>query len=349
MSMLNMSKWSVPVLVILFVFPSVLSTPVLAAAPGDVRIVQTNSAGDNVHIIDPVTNTVVGEITGIERAHGAASAPDGRFLYVANESDDTVDIVDVGELKVTKQIPLSGRPNNIAITPDGRKVYVAIAQSPGALDVIDTSTNEISATISVHGGVHNTYVTPDGKYAIAGMIGARNITVVDTKTDMPVWTAYWDLGIRPMAFDVNPDRSTRRIYAQLSNFNGFGVLDFQTRKEVTRIEYPQVPVDQRTMGHGGNTAHGIGVTPDNEYLVANSSLNSSVYVYRLPELELVGGARVGHSPNWVTITPDSKYAYISLAGSNSVAVLNIQSVKVITEIKTGGQVPKRNTTMIIGQ
>ena len=176
---------------------TILVLPMTAAAQDTVRIVQTNSAGDNVHIIDPVTNTVVGEVTGIERAHGVQPTPDGRWLYVANESDDTADVVDVATMMVTKKIPLSGRPNNVAMTPDGRKLYVAIAQSPGALDVIDTATNEITATISVHGGVHNTYVTPDGKYAIAGMVGARNITVVDTKTDMPVWTTYFDRGIRP--------------------------------------------------------------------------------------------------------------------------------------------------------
>ena len=320
-----------------------------AAAAQTVRIVQTNSAGDNVHIIDPVTNTVVGEIQGIERAHGAAPSPDGKKLYVANESDDTIDIVDVGMLKVVKQVELVGRPNNIAITPDGRKVYVAIAESPGALQVMDTESAEITATISVHGGVHNTYVTPDGKYAIAGMIGARNITVVDTKTDMPVWTTYWDRGIRPMAFDTNEDGSTRRIYAQLSNFNGFGVLDFETRREVDRIEYPELPDDERTPGHGGNTAHGLGVTPDNRYLVANSSLNSSVYVYSLPDLELVGGVRVGHSPNWITITPDSKHAYISVSGNNNVAVIDIATVELVARIETGGQVPKRNATLVLDQ
>ncbi len=330
-----------PNLVALLGLPLLMITS--ASARTDVLIVQTNSAGDNVHIIDPDTNTVVGEISGIERAHGAVPMPDGRFLYVANESVNTVDVVDMGTMKVIKQIPLSGRPNNIAITPDGRKVYVAIAQSPGALEVIDTSTNDIFATISVHGGAHNTYVTPDGKYAIAGMIGTRNITVIDTKTDMPVWTTYWDRGIRPMAFDTNADGSTKRIYAQLSNFNGFGVLDFETRKEVSRIEYPTAPSDQQTPGHGGNTAHGIGVTPNERYLVANSS----VYIYTLPYLELVGGVKVGHSPNWITITPDSKFAYISLSGQNSVAVVDIEKIEMITEIMTGGQVPKRNATLIV--
>jgi YVTN family beta-propeller protein len=331
---------------------AVLLAPLLmVTAPADaqgVRIVQTNSAGDNVHIIDPVTNQVVGEISGIERAHGAAAAPDGSRLYVSNEADNTIDVVDVETLTVTKKIPLSGRPNNLAITPDGRKVYVAIAQAPGAVEVIDTSTDEIIAAISVHGGVHNAYVTPDGKYAVVGMVGARNNTVIDTQTDRPVWTTYFDLGIRPMTFDTHPDGSTKRVFTQLSNFNGFGILDFQTRKEVGRIEYPEVPPDKRTPGHGGNTAHGIGVTPDNRYLVANSSLNGSVYVYSLPDLKLVGGVEVGHSPNWVTMTPDSKFAYISVSGNNSVAVIDIEAVKLVTEIKTGGQVPKRNTTLVVG-
>ena len=48
----------------------------LTAAPGKVRIIQTNSAGDNVSIIDPATNKVVGEIKGIEVSHGATSSPD---------------------------------------------------------------------------------------------------------------------------------------------------------------------------------------------------------------------------------------------------------------------------------
>jgi len=48
-----------------------------AAQQSKLRIVQTNSAGDNVHIIDPATNKVVGEIKGIEAPHGVATAPDG--------------------------------------------------------------------------------------------------------------------------------------------------------------------------------------------------------------------------------------------------------------------------------
>ncbi len=50
------------------------------------RIIQTNSAGDNAHLIDPVTNKVVGEIKDIEVNHGAAAAPDGSRIYFSNEA-----------------------------------------------------------------------------------------------------------------------------------------------------------------------------------------------------------------------------------------------------------------------
>ena len=91
------------------------------------------------------------------------------------------------------------------------------------------------------------------------------------------------------------------------------------------------------------------MTPDNKTLVANSSINSVVYVYSIPDNKLLGQVAVGHSPNWITLTPDGKFAYISLAGANSVAVIDIKAAKVVTEIKTGGQVPKRNATIVMTQ
>src|SRR3984885_9339794 len=85
-------------------------------AASTVRIIQTNSAGDNVHIIDPATNKVVGVINGIEFNHGAAAAPDGSRYYFSNEAESTLDVVDEKTLKVTRNIPLSGHPNNVAIS-----------------------------------------------------------------------------------------------------------------------------------------------------------------------------------------------------------------------------------------
>ena len=38
---------------------------VASSASAQVRIIQTNSMGDNIHLIDPKTNQIVGEVTGV--------------------------------------------------------------------------------------------------------------------------------------------------------------------------------------------------------------------------------------------------------------------------------------------
>src|SRR5207244_13077971 len=131
------------------------------------------------------------------------------------------------------------------------------------------------------------------------------------------WTLDFDLGIRPMAFESNSDGSTKRIFVQLSDFNGFAVVDFATHKEVTRIELPKRPAGKAPFTGGGNTSHGLAVTADGKVLVVNSRLNSAVYMYSLPDLKLMGSVDVGKAPDWVTLTPDSKLAYVANAQSNS--------------------------------
>jgi len=49
----------------------------LPASADTVRVYITNSAGDNIHVIDPATNKVVQVISGIEAPHGIDFAPDG--------------------------------------------------------------------------------------------------------------------------------------------------------------------------------------------------------------------------------------------------------------------------------
>ena len=320
-----------------------LALPLAAAT---VRIIQTNSAGDDVSIIDPVTNKVVGVIHGIEVNHGAAAAPDGSRYYISNEGQSTLDVVDTKTLKVIKSIPLSNHPNNISISKDGKRVYVSIARAPGAVDVIDTASMTNAKSIPVNGAVHNTYVTPDGKYVVAGSIPSKTLTVIDQKTETVAWSKTMDLGIRPMTFNSNPDGSTKWIFVQLSGFNGFAVVDFATREEVKRIKLPALPAGKATFPVGGNESHGMAVTSDGKTLVVNSRLNSSVYMYSLPELQLLGSAEVGKSPDWVTLTPDGKMAYVACAASNYVSVVDIKAMKEVSRI-TVGEVPKRNTTAVL--
>lgn len=319
----------------------------LAAQTRRAVIVQTNSAGDSVHLIDPASDTIVGEIPDAEVVHGAAAAPDGSRLYLSNESTATLDIVDAKTLRITKKIPLTGNPNNLSIRKDGRRVYVAIQTPDGGVDVIDTVAQERVKFIRVLRGVHNTFITPDSRYVVAGSTGGSVATIIDTETEQPAWSIHFEGGVRPLCFETNPDGSTKRMFVQVTNLHGFAIVDWATRKEVGRITLPDLPPSERNSdGIQGAPAHGILIAPDGKTLWSTSKINSHVYAYSMPDLTFLGGVRVGKVPDWLTFTADSRKLYVANAHSNFVSVIDVAARKEIAQIKVG-QVPKRNITAML--
>jgi YVTN family beta-propeller protein len=334
----------------------------VAAQQGKLRIIQTNSAGDNIHIIDPATNKVVGEIKGIEAPHGVAVSRDGSRIYISEEAENTLVVIDGTNFQMAKRIPLSGNPNLIDMTPDGRWIYVAIAQSwndlsdfpqiktaaSGGVDVIDTASLQNVKTIPIKGGIHDLNVTPDGKYVIAGSVRAAKppanaMFVIETRTNEIAWTLPMSRGPSPMAVSKKPDGSTDKIYAQNGGDNVFAVVDFVTHAQTNVIKLPDIPVAQQNPIGGPSPSHGIAVTSDQKTLLVNSRLNSALYAYSLPDLKLLGGAALGgKGAQWLTITPDDKTAYVANEQSDDVSVVDIQSLKEIARIPVGFN-PARNT------
>lgn len=332
----------------------------LPASAATVRIYVTNSAGDAIDVIDPVSNKVVQEIKDVVGAHGIAFSPDAARVYVSNEETSTLDVYDRKTGKLIKKVPLSDHPNNISVTKNGDRIVVAIARGQGGLDIVDAATLTLKKTIPTNGGrLHNVYVTPDNKYVVGGSIPSKMFYVFDLEKEQLAWAMPMDLGVRCMAIETNPGGSTKRVFSQMSTLNGFAVIDIAEQKEVTRVKLPDVP---QTFDHGGyrtnEPSHGIGVTPDNKTLWVTSIPNNAAYAYALPELKLIGKVDLpsetlaGHAAplsaiaNWVTFTPDGKQMYVSNSGLRSVSVVDTVAMKV-TKVISVGEVPKRNGTLVI--
>ena len=319
--------------------PVLLALPLVAAS---VRVYQTNSAGDEVHVIDPATNEIVQTIKDIEVPHGVAFSPDGTRAWISCEAEKNVWVVDTKTARVIQKIPVGGDPNNLSVSKDGKRVFVGIRAAPGAVDVLDAASLKNIGSIAVKGAVHNTYVTPDGKYAMAGSIEGKMLTAIDEQTLEIAWELPFDLGVRPMAFEKAADGSTGRIFVQLSGFHGFAVVDFRTHKEVARIKLPSEPGGGPA--EGGAPSHGIGVAPDGKTLWVDSSYANGVFIYRLSDLQPDGFVKTGNVPDWITFAADK--VYVANSGSNSVSVIDIATRKEVSRIPVG-EVPKRNGTVVV--
>jgi YVTN family beta-propeller protein len=343
-----------------------------------VRILQSNNAGDIHHIIDPTINRVVGIIRGCPHAHNLTVHPDGLYYYCANEQDKTVDVFDTKTLKLVQQIPLSERPNKIVVNKKHRKIYAAIvARSskvagpgftprpgnavPAVIDVIDVGTNKVIRSVAVHHPVHNTYVTPDDNFVVAGLRGELEpgdptIEVIDAKTDTVVWgmelTGHRQYGrnnheVRPMAFEANPDGSTKRMFAQATGINAVWVIDWAKREVVDLLWPPKLPLwRQNADGIQTGDMHGLEVLPDRSAVWASSRLDSRIYGWSLPDLKYIGAVEVGPSANWMTPTPDSRYMYVAISGSDHTLAVDLRKLAIAAKIKTGAR-PARISTAIL--
>lgn len=329
----------------------------LAAQTGQVaRIIQTNSAGTNAHLIDPQTHEVLAVIEGLPHAHGVAEHPEGLYYYFSNEMHSTVDIVDTRTLEVVGHIPLSGRPNNVAMSKDLRKLYVAIRSAP-YVDVIDVDTHEVIETVGMQRGVHNVYVTDDSRYAVASLAPGPDtpegpsIEIIDTSTE----EIAWDIPVkgvrtRPLAIESNPDGSPRRIFAQASEHHGFYVIDWDTREVVDFISPPPVPLSRvNADGRQDGPSHGLEVLADDSAVWDVSRVTSSVYGYSLPDLEYIGSVHVGMGgggADWATSSPDGKFLFVSVTGAGETVVVDLERLEVVKRIPVG-HAPKRVHTAVI--
>jgi YVTN family beta-propeller protein len=303
------------------------------------RIYVTNSAGDDISVIDPATNTVTSTIKVSEHPHGIVVSPDKTRLYASSEGEDVLDVIDLPTCKVIKRVPLGTRPNNLAITPDGRRVYVCI-RGESWVDIVDTTSLTVVKSVPVGRAPHNVYCTPNGQWMIATSMGDDKLTAIDIKTESPAFEIPLPGVPRPLVID----RDTRRLYVQLSDLHGFIVVDLASRKVVDKVLLPDGPPGAQPL-IARTFSHGIGIAPDGKTLWVTSLLDDSVSVFSLPDLKRLSTTHVGKAPDWMTFSADGSRCYVSNAGSDAVSVLEVASHKELTRVPVGAM-PKRIISVV---
>ena len=128
---------------------------------------------------------------------------------------------------------------------------------------------------------------------------------------------------------------------QLTEFNGFAVVDFATLRGDRPHRAPEAAAGQgararRRQLFARHGRDGGQQALDRRHPLEQRGLCVLAYLTLL-------GIDVGIAPDWVTLTPDGKTAYVANAGSNDVSVVDMVGLREVTRISVG-QVPKRNIT-----
>ncbi len=311
--------------------------PADAAAPAKVRqkLYVTNSAGDDVTVIDVATNKPMGRIEVGPHPHGIAVPAAQNFILVTIEGRKPGELVwiDPQSDKITRRMDVGPAPNQLAVTPDGKIAYVPC--SYGYWDVVDVEKGKIVKRIFTGGRPHNTLCSPDGKHMYLAPMGApKRVTITDTATHEIAGEIPFSDSVRPIALTADE----KRFFANVDGLVGIEVADVAQRKKIHRIP-AELPDEQRKVA---SRSHGLGIRPDQKEIWECDVEHHDVHVYDITGdmPKQIATIPIGTRIYWLTFSPDGKTCYVSARGANAVAVVDTATKKMTARIAAGKE-PKR--------
>jgi YVTN family beta-propeller protein len=299
------------------------------------KLYVTNSAGDDVTVIDVATNKPITTIQVGPHPHGIAVPAAEDFILVTIEGKKPGDLVwiDPRTDRIVQRMEVGPEPNQLAVTPDGKIAYVPC--SDGYWDIVDVRGAKVVKRLFTGGRPHNTLCSPDGKYMyLAPMGDIKKVLIADTSTHKIVGTIPFSNVVRPIALTADG----KRLFAEVDGLIGFEAADIAQRKMVHRVA-AELPEAQRKIA---SRSHGLGVRPDQKELWECDVEHGDVHVYDITgdRPQQIAAIPIGTRIYWLTFSPDGQTCYVAARGRNAVAVVDTATKKVTARI-AAGQEPKR--------
>ena len=315
----------------------VLAIPHTAVGQGTKlqKLYITNSAGNDVTVVDTATNKQIGRIEVGPRPHGIAAPASQKFLLVSIEGGKTGELVwiDTQTDKVTKRMKIGPAPNQLAVTPDGKLACVPV--NDGHYEIIDVAKAKIIKRIFTGGRPHNTLCSKNGqRFYLAPMGSPKKVTIVDVATLKVTGHIPFSSSVRPVA--VTDDE--KHFFAEVDGLVGIEMADVKARKMIYRVP-AKLDAKFRTKS---SRSHGIGIRPDQREIWECDVDHNLVHVFDITQEkpQQIATIPMGGRVYWLTFTPDGRTCYVSVRSKNEVAVVDTKSKVIVARIPAG-RIPKR--------
>jgi YVTN family beta-propeller protein len=299
------------------------------------KLYVTNSAGDDVTIIDVATNKPIGRIEVGPHPHGIAVPASQDVIYVTIEGRNPGELVTIDPFtdKVIHRMDIGPAPNQLAVTPDGKFAY--IPASDGNYEVVDLAAHKIVKRIFTGGRPHNTICSADGKHIYLAPMGApKKVTVVDAAKHEVLGEIPFSNVVRPVAITADE----KRLFANVDGLVGLEVADVASKKMIQRV--PAQLADEHKKK--ASRSHGLAIRPDQKEIWECDVEHFEVHVYDISgdKPKQIATIPIGTQVYWLTFAPDGKTCYVSARGNGEVAAVDTETKKITARIQVGKE-PKR--------
>mgnify|MGYP001559876860 CR=1 FL=1 len=138
-------------------------TPVnLVPSPDGKQLYVVCERANSVVVLDPISGSVLSEISVGLRPHDAALTADGRTLYVTNRLDASVSVINTESMRSTGRIAVGAEPHGVLIDTEGRRAFV-LNTAGDSISVIDIATQTETHRLAAGVGPWSLALRPDGE------------------------------------------------------------------------------------------------------------------------------------------------------------------------------------------
>ncbi|NOX93025.1 MAG: beta-propeller fold lactonase family protein [Gammaproteobacteria bacterium] len=261
---------------------------------------------NEVVIIDPDTDKIIGRIDELENAHGLSSSRHTEYLVAGSM-----------QAPVTKKEG-AARPEKMSEAEHaahhagaGDKADKTATQS--YVSIIHAKRRQVMRRIEVRALTHHTAVSPDGKIAIAVHSGAGGISVIDLDKMAVINTL--QTGTWPNYAVFTSDGN----FLYISNAGAGMVSEIDTRTwQVTR-----------EINVGKEPEHMI-ISADNTFLYVANKADGSVSAVDLADGKVIKTWSVGKKVHGIDLSDDGSWLFVASKGTNTVSKINLASGKIMT-------------------
>lgn len=249
----------------------------------------TNDVGDSITPINPRTAQPEKPLR-VRGPYNLYFTPDGRSAVVVVETKRRLDFYDPHSWirQASLKVPCRGI-NHLDYSTDGRYM-VAACEFSGDILKIDWAAGRIQGKLHLGGMPQDVKLSPDGKVFFVADMMANGVHLIDARNFKKAGFILTGKG----AHGLYPSRDTKYLYISNRGEGSVSVLEFATRKLVTKWTIP-----------GGGSPDMGGVSADGKALWLSGRYHAEVYVFNtdLARGGLIRRIKVGLEPHGLAIFP----------------------------------------------
>lgn len=183
--------------------------------------------GKRLMVVDEGTGKLVGEVTGIDGAHGTAIATGTGHAFATSSEDRSIVMFDPSTLKVLSRIPAAEDADAIVYDQPSGRVF-SMNGDANSSTVVDARTGKLITNIPLGGKPEYAVSTGDGK-VYANIQDKDTMVEIDTRT--ATITRRWSTGTCNQPTALAADTAHHRLFVGCRS-GVMAVVDYQAGKVI---------------------------------------------------------------------------------------------------------------------